>query len=50
MFTICVSQRASCHCGPNQNQNGSINNNKRRFVISVCECEGHMEESHLWNH
>ena len=24
-------------CGPNQNQNESINNNKNRFVISVCE-------------
>ena len=35
--SICVSQRASCQCGPNQNQNESINNNKSRFVISVCE-------------
>ena len=26
MFTICVSQRASCQRGPTQNQNESINN------------------------
>ena len=30
---VCVSQRASCQRGPDQNQNESINNNKNRFVI-----------------
>ena len=50
MFTICVSQRALCQRGPNQNQNESINNNESRFIISACErneMRGHMEESHL---
>ena len=26
MFNICVSRRASCQCGPTQNQNEYINN------------------------
>ena len=36
MFTICVSQR-DVNVGPLKIRIESINNNKSRFVISVCE-------------
>ena len=35
VYHLCFTAR--CQCGPTQNQNESINNNKSRFVISVCE-------------
>ena len=59
MFTICVSQRASCQRGPTQNQNESINNiiwSKCLKRVYVAKADllflfvNEMKESHLWNY
>ena len=43
MFTICVSWRASCQCGPTQNQNETINN----MICSKCPKRVHVAKADL---